>query len=101
MSTHELESYTTSPEIPLSDISNNIFKYKIEKDDPLWKQYVEKAAPFDERLLDEWNKIVDVIIVSVSISGSLPFYDISGGLSLNGIGCAIHLRPDLLCHRYH
>ena len=54
-----------------SGISNNIFKYKVEKDDPLWKQYVEKAALFDKRMVDQWNKIVDVLLVYVGISGPL------------------------------
>ena len=68
MSTHEFgASLSTS-----SEISVNIFKYKVEKDDPLWKQYVEKAALFDERIIDQWNKIVDVILVYVGISSSIP-----------------------------
>ena len=54
-----------------SGISDNIFKYKVEKDDPLWKQYVEKAALFDKRMVDQWNKIVDVLLVYVGISGPL------------------------------
>ena len=67
MSTHEFGISSTS-----SEISDNIFKYKVEKDDPLWKQYVEKAALFDERMVDQWNKIVDVLLVYVGISGSIP-----------------------------
>lgn len=81
-----------------SDISDNIFKYKVEKDDPLWKQYVEKAALFDERMVDQWNKIVDVLLVYVGIFCSILYDILSSCLSLNGIGCAIHFRPDLLCH---
>ena len=46
---------------------NDLFKNKVEKDDPLWKEYVEKAAAFDTRMVDEWNKIVDVILVYVGI----------------------------------
>ena len=67
MSTHEFGiPWSTS-----SELSDNIFKYKVEKDDPLWKQYVEKAASFDERIVDQWNKIVDVLLVYVGISGSI------------------------------
>ena len=35
------------------------------KDDPLWKEYLDKAAVFDARLVDELNKIVDVLLVYV------------------------------------
>lgn len=79
MSTHEFGIlWSTS-----SEISDNIFKYKVEKDDPLWKQYVEKAALFDERMVDQWNKIVDVLLVYVGISGSISFFsDMSRCLSL-------------------
>ena len=45
-----------------SQIWNNILK---GEDDPLWKEYLEKAAVFDARMLDELNKIVDVLLVYV------------------------------------
>ena len=48
-----------------SEIWNNILKNNVEKDDPLWKEYLDKAAVFDERMVDEWNKIVDVLLVYV------------------------------------
>ena len=48
-----------------SDIWNIILKDNVEKDDPLWNEYLEKAAAFDERMVDEWNKIVDVLLVYV------------------------------------
>ena len=68
MYTREFDiSWSTS-----SEISDDIFKYKVEKDDPVWKQYVEKAALFDERMVDQWNKIVDVLLIYVGISGSIP-----------------------------
>ena len=40
-------------------------KGNVEKDDPLWKEYLDKAAVFDARMVDEWNKIVDVLLVYV------------------------------------
>ena len=40
-------------------------KGDVEKDDPLWKEYLDKAAVFDARMLDELNKIVDVLLVYV------------------------------------
>ena len=43
-----------------SEIWNNILKGNVEKDDPLWK-----TAVFDARMVDEWNKIVDVLLVYV------------------------------------
>lgn len=39
----------------------------VELDHDLWKDYVEKAELFDNRMIDEWNKIVDVILVYVGI----------------------------------
>ena len=51
-----------------SDIWDNILKGNVEKDDPLWKLYLDKAAVFDARMVDEWNKIVDVLLVYVGYS---------------------------------
>ena len=73
----------------------DIFKDQIEVDDPLWKEYVDKAGSFDERMVDEWNKIVDVILVYVGIPCSLLCWLLIIELS---VGCANHFRPDLLCH---
>ena len=47
------------------DIWNNTLKDNVEKDDPIWNEYLEKAAVFDVRMVDEWNKIVDVHLVYV------------------------------------
>ena len=49
-----------------TEIWNNILKGNVEKDDPLWKEYLDKAAVFDTRMVDELNKIVDVLLVCVS-----------------------------------
>ena len=48
-----------------SEIWNNILEGNIEKDDPLWKLYLDKAAVFDARMVDEWNKTVDALLVYV------------------------------------
>ena len=48
-----------------SDIWNDILKGDVKKDDPLWKEYLDKAAVFDACMLDELNKIVDVLLVYV------------------------------------
>jgi hypothetical protein len=37
----------------------------VGKDDPLWKEYLDKAAVFDVRMVDELNKIVDSLLVYV------------------------------------
>ena len=50
---------------PSPEIWNNILKDNVEKDDPLWKEYLDKAAVFDARIMDEWNNIVDVLLVFV------------------------------------
>ena len=47
--------------------SENSFN-KIEKDDNIWKDYVDAARKYDERMVDEWNKFLDVILVFVSAS---------------------------------
>ena len=48
-----------------TEIWDNILKDNVEKDDRVWQEYVDKAAVFDERMVDEWNKIVDVLLVYV------------------------------------
>ena len=48
-----------------SEIWNNILKDNVGKDDPLWEEYLVKAAKFDKNTVDEWNKIVDVLLVYV------------------------------------
>ena len=48
-----------------SEIWDNILKGNVEKDDPLWNEYLDKAAVFDKLMVDEWNKIVDVLLVYV------------------------------------
>ena len=50
-----------------SEMWNNILKGDVRKDDPLWKEYLDKAAVFDARTVDELNKIVDVLLVFVSL----------------------------------
>ena len=59
----------STPGTPLprdpSEIWNNILNDNFEKDDPFWKEYLDKAAVFDVRLVDEWNKTVDVLLVYV------------------------------------
>ena len=44
---------------------NNSLKDNVEKDDPFWKEYLDKAAVFDVRMVDEWNKTIDVLLVYV------------------------------------
>ena len=36
-----------------------------EKDDPLWKKYLDKAALLDARMVDQLNKIVYALLVYV------------------------------------
>ena len=51
--------------IPSPEMWNNVLKGNVEKDDPFWKEYLDKAAVFDVRMVDEWNKTVDVLLVYV------------------------------------
>jgi hypothetical protein len=39
---------------------------KVEQNDPVWKEYVDEARIFDTRMVDEWNKFLDVTLVFVS-----------------------------------
>ena len=50
----------------MSSECDDIFKGQIEKDDPLWKTYIDETNLFDKGMIDEWNKIIDVILVFVS-----------------------------------
>jgi hypothetical protein len=54
-----------------SEIWNNILKDNVGKDDPLWNEYLDKSGAFDVRMVDEWNKIVDVLLVYVGYFKSL------------------------------
>ena len=48
------------------ECDDDIFKDQIEKDDPLWKIYIDETTLFDKGMIEEWNKIIDVILVFVS-----------------------------------
>ena len=43
-----------------------LFQAPVEEDDPIWKEYIAAAAAFDNRMIDEWNKIIDGVLVYVS-----------------------------------
>ena len=62
------ESSTT----PSQEIWNDVLKDSVEKDDPFWKEYTDKAAVFDARMVDELNKTVDVLLVFVGYFLLLP-----------------------------
>lgn len=38
------------------------------KKDAVWKKYVDAARIFDEKMVEEWNRFLDVILVFVSTS---------------------------------
>jgi len=54
-------------ETTLSENWSNIFNGHVGKDDPLWAEYLKKANSFDLHIVDDWNKIVDVILVYVGV----------------------------------
>ena len=56
---------SSTPMVTTSEVWNNILKGNVKKDDPLWTEYLDKAAVFDARMVDELNKIVDVLLVYV------------------------------------
>jgi len=43
-----------------------LFQAPVEEDDPIWKDYIAAAAAFDNRMIDQWNKIIDGVLVYVS-----------------------------------
>ena len=50
---------------PSPENYNDILEGNVEKDDSLWETYLDKTAAFDARMVDEWNKTVDVVLVYV------------------------------------
>ena len=58
--------------LPISSRSDTFFPAntfdKIKIDDPVWTQYVDAARDFDPKMVEEWNRFLDVILVFVSVS---------------------------------
>jgi Family of unknown function (DUF6535) len=54
--------------IPLLPLPEPDTFNKIKKDDSVWKTYVDQARKFDQTMVEEWNKFLDVILVFVSTS---------------------------------
>jgi len=46
---------------------HKLFQAPVEEDDPIWKEYIKEAAAFDNRMIDEWNRVIDVVLVYVSV----------------------------------
>ena len=44
-----------------------LFQDPVRKDDQIWKDYIEKAGAFDKRMIEEWNGVIDVVLVYVSV----------------------------------
>ena len=44
-----------------------LFQAPVKKDDQIWKDYIEKAGAFDKRMIEEWNGVIDVVLVYVSV----------------------------------
>ena len=72
-SSPQFSSFTPNDNVPPLPTSLNMstdtraYREPVSKDDELWKIYVDKAAEFDERIIEDWNKIVDVTLVFVGI----------------------------------
>ena len=58
-------SSSTTPMATPSEIWNDILEGDVQKDDSLWEDYLVSAAEFDKRMVDDLNKIVDVLLVFV------------------------------------
>jgi len=44
-----------------------LFHAPVEEGDPIWKDYITEAAAFDTRMIDQWNKVIDGVLVYVSV----------------------------------
>ena len=53
---------------PSPEIWDDILEGNVKRDDSFWNEYLDKAAAFDARMVDEWNKTVDALLVYVSYS---------------------------------
>ena len=77
----------TLPQLPMMsrlDSDSSQSRSQSDKDEEkFWLDYLEKADSFDKRIVKEWNKIVDVILVYVGIIRYL--HDISCCLSSNRV----------------
>jgi len=51
--------------------------HNVQDDDPMWIEYLNEAAKTDARLIDDWTKVIDVILVFVRgyvfVLSALPF----------------------------
>jgi Family of unknown function (DUF6535) len=75
-----------------------IFNGQVQKGDPMWTQYLEEAIKFDARMVDAWNKIVDVILVYVGIQVLFYLY-LQLLIMESRIGHSIHCHLDPFYHR--
>jgi len=44
-----------------------LFRDPVEEDDLIWKEYLTEAAKFDDRMIDQWNQVIDGVLVYVSV----------------------------------
>jgi len=78
----------------------HLFEQSVEKNDPLWKDYIKEAAVFDNRMIDEWNKIIDAVLVYVS-PGYFFWSLLVTDLQHKTVGCLVYRSPNCLRHRDH
>lgn len=74
------------------------FDGQVQKGDPIWTQYLEEANEFDARMVDGWNKIVDVILVYVGIQVLCNLH-LQLLIMESRIGHSIHCHLDSFYHR--
>ncbi|KAF8151672.1 hypothetical protein B0H34DRAFT_678247 [Crassisporium funariophilum] len=54
--------------VPAStDWEKTIFRDGVEDDDDIWTQYLKIASEFDNRMLDDWTRIVDTMLIYVAL----------------------------------
>ena len=51
-----------------------LFQAPVEEDDRIWKDYLAAAFVFDTRMIDQWNKVIDGVLVYVSVDNFARWY---------------------------
>lgn len=99
----EPEKSSSSPELPrlpyrhsstASGMSDSIAG-GIQQDDEVWTRYLAVASIVDSRMIDDWTKIIDVILVYVRP----PLYARPPFTSMRILGCSIQWCSHRVYHR--
>lgn len=65
-------SLVSPPRLSVSHESRPLMSPGVQDDDILWTEYLKEASNADSRLIKDWTKVIDVLLVFVR--ASLRFY---------------------------